>query len=1225
GPESIDMVEAHGTGTRLGDPIEFEALTRAFGTKKTGFCVLSSVKSNIGHVNVAAGVSSLIKAVLSLENGGLPPTLHFRKPNPGIDLAASPFVIRTKFTPWETNGHPRRCGVSAFGFGGTNAHFVLQEAPVLPAAKTTRPAHLIPLSARSPAALNKAAAALAVRLETHPGLPLADAAFTLAEGREEFKYRRAVVCRDVREAVSELKERGAGSTEARPDRSIVFLFPGQGVQYAGMGRELYLREPTFRLWLDRSAEILSPLLGEDIRRIIHPDSGDPGAAAELLRQTRFAQPAIFAVSYALARMWMDWGVKPAALLGHSLGEYTAACLAGVFSLEDSLTLVARRGEMMDRLPEGAMLAVSLSEEETLPFLDGELSLAAVNAPALCVISGPKEPVEDLRRKLEERNTSCRYLRTSHAFHSPMMEPLAEDYGRMLESVPRAAPRLPVFSTVTGGQAAPDDIVKTDYWIRNARQTVRFSEAVRAAAAEPGRILLETGPGRTLTQLARMNIAPAAGQVTACSLPDPKDKTPDTEFILGSLGSLWAAGMNVDWKGFYRSEPRRRVSLPTYPFERKRFWAEPTKPGPAPVSRFEQLNRKTKDPAGWFYTPTWKRASSPAPAPPAVGETEASSSWLVFLDELGLGETVVRRLRREGHSVAVVKAGRSYRRLGRDGFVVNPRSEDDYLSLCSDLRDRGRFPEKIAHLWNLTSAPAARRPANLADVDRALDLGFYSLVRLAQGFGKENIAREIRTFVVSNGLQDVTGSERIRPEKAPLLGPVKVIPQEYPNVKCCQIDLDVERPAEIRLPLVELILKELRSDIPDLLVAFRGGRRWVQDFEPLRPGRVPKETKLLKQDGVYLITGGLGGIGLTLAEYFAREAKARLILTGRTRLPARNHWARYLKAHPRTDQTGRRIRDILRLEGLGARVIYAASDAADEKKMTEKISRASARFGPIDGVVHAAGLPGEGILQLKKTEEAAKILAPKIHGTIVLDRILKKHRPEFIVLCSSVASVLGGIGLGDYSAANAFLDAYAMQGSRRGRRVVAVDWDMWGQVGMGLKTHMPDELKEWFRQELRNGLTTREGIDAFRRTLALTDSPNVIVSTRDLGVRVDLWIKREFIREKENSLRKNDEEPKHDRPDLETAFVAPETETEKKVAAIWRRLFGIARIGRRDNFYELGGHSLLATTLLSHLRREMGSQISIRDVLDHPTIADLCALIDRTAAKTKPGRAEGEAR
>ncbi len=1104
--------------------------------------------------------------------------------------------------------------MSAFGFGGTNAHLVLQEAPVFPTRSETKPAQVIALSARTAAALDKAAAALGSHLKTHPDSSLADTAFTLAAGREAFKRRRAFVCRDIEEAVAKLGPAGPASVEARTDRSVVFLFPGQGAQYIDMGRTLYEREPVFRLWLDRAAEILTPLLGTDIRRIIHPEGTDPEAAAALLKQTRFAQPAIFAVSYALARLWMEWGIKPAALLGHSLGEYVAACLAGIFSLEDSLTLVAKRGEMMDRLPEGAMLAVSLPEVETLALLGEGLSLAAVNAPALCVVSGPKEPVEELRLKLKSRDVACRYLHTSHAFHSSMIEPLREDYGRMLETIPRNAPHIPIISTVTGDWAAPEDIVTPGYWIRNARGTVRFAEAVRKATEEPGRILLEIGPGRTLAQLARMNTGPAAGLVVAGSLPDAKDRTPEMSVLLGSLGSLWAAGATVDWTGFFKNEERRRVSLPTYPFDRKRYWIDPPKTGVAPVSGFEQLNRKIADVADWFYLPTWKRSSPP---PPAADEKNCASSWLVFLDALGLGEALVRRLRREGHTVATVEIGRAFQRIGPNGYMIDPRREDDYVSLCAEIRARGSFPEKIIHLWNLSPAGATNRRTRLTDLDRALDLGFYSLLRLAQGFGKENITHEIRTFVISNGLQDVTGSEIIRPEKAPLLGPVKVIPQEYPNVKCCNIDIEAEGSADIRPPLVERVLTELRADIPDILVAFRGGRRWVQDFEAVRPGKVPKEAKLLKEKGVYLITGGLGGIGLALAEYFAREAGARLILAGRTRLPARRTWSRYLDSHPRTDKDGRRIRDILRLERLGAEVFYAAADVADEKRMTAEIARAVARFGPIDGVVHAAGLPGEGILQLKQSEEAGKILAPKIHGTVILDRILKNHRPEFVVLCSSIASVLGGIGLGDYCAANAFLDAFALRAGRDGRRVVSVNWDMWGQVGMGLKTHMPDELKEWFRQELRNGITTREGIDAFRRILARTEGSNVIVSTRNLGVRVDLWIKREFLREKENSLRKNDEEPKHDRPDLDTVFVAPETETEKKVAATWRKLFGIGRIGRRDNFYELGGHSLLATTLLSHLRRELGSNISIRDVLDHPTIADLCAVIDRGAAGTKP--------
>ncbi|HEX9668979.1 MAG TPA: beta-ketoacyl synthase N-terminal-like domain-containing protein, partial [Thermoanaerobaculia bacterium] len=546
-PETVTFVEAHGTATALGDPIELTALTEAFraGTDRAGFCALGSVKSNLGHTDAAAGVAGLLKTVLALENRELPPSLHFRAPNPKLGLPGSPFYVAAALAPWEPPvGTPRRAGVSSFGIGGTNAHLVLEEAPVPePGPRPSRPAQLLLVSAKTPAALEEATARLAARLDRADGWSdeeLADAAFTLQGGRKAMRHRRAVVCRGRAGAAAALRgadpwrlAAGACLGEVTP---VCFLLPGQGAQHVGMGKELYAAEPAFRDALDRCCELLAPELGLDLRALLYPPAGaDREDAARRLEQTALAQPALFAVEAALAELWASWGVRPRALLGHSLGEYVAAYLAGVFSLADGLRLVAARGRLMQALPAGAMLAVPLGEEEVKELLGkeegGGVSLAAVNAPSACVVSGPADAVDAFAARLAERQIAARRLHTSHAFHSAMMEPAVAAFRAVVETVPLRPPGLPYLSNVTGGWITAAEATDPGYWARHLRQTVRFGDGLATLLAGDPALVLEVGPGQTLSTFARRQ--PAAADRVVPSLPRAKDRRPELDTLLGA--------------------------------------------------------------------------------------------------------------------------------------------------------------------------------------------------------------------------------------------------------------------------------------------------------------------------------------------------------------------------------------------------------------------------------------------------------------------------------------------------------------------------------------------------------------------------------------------------------------------------------------------------------------------------------------------------------------------
>jgi acyl transferase domain-containing protein len=699
-PATISYVETHGTGTALGDPIEIAALTRAFraNTKKQGSCAIGSVKTNVGHLSTAAGVVGLIKTVLALKHKVIPASLHFEQPNPQIDFANSPFYVNSKLSDWPAGEHPRRAGVSSFGIGGTNAHVILEEAPPTETTKLSRPWQLLVLSAKTPSALETTTTNLAEHFKQHPEVDLADVAYTLQVGRRSFNHRRMLVCQGLEDAQGALETRNPHGvfTDVREsrDRPVVFMFPGQGAQYVQMAFDLYEAEPTFRAQIDLCSGLLTPHLGLDLRKVLYPILDQSEEANQQLQQTWLTQPALFVIEYALAKLWMAWGIHPQAMIGHSIGEYVAACLAGVLSLEDALALVATRGRLMQELPGGAMLAVPLPEGEAQLLLDRNLALAAINAPSLCVVSGPTAAVEALQERLTKQGVSCLRVHTSHAFHSAMMEPILDPFTQQVTAVNLRPPTIPFVSNVTGTWITAAEATSPSYWARHLRHTVRFAAGLDELLKEPDRILLEVGPGRTLTTLARRHPEEVPGRVVLSSVRHPQHQASDVAFILTTLGQLWLAGIPVEWSGFYAGQRRRRIPLPTYPFERQRYWVEPQKQENY-ASIHPRLLRKEPDIANWFYVPSWKRSVTPE----FLNHRELpnqQSCWLVFSDTSGLGSELIERLERGGQDVIQVTGGAQFAMLGECLYEINPREPEHYHALLKELRGLDKSLDQIVH-------------------------------------------------------------------------------------------------------------------------------------------------------------------------------------------------------------------------------------------------------------------------------------------------------------------------------------------------------------------------------------------------------------------------------------------------------------------------------------------------------------------------------------------------
>ncbi|MET9403014.1 SDR family NAD(P)-dependent oxidoreductase [Kitasatospora sp. NPDC002965] len=1147
GADTVDYVEAHGTGTPLGDPIEIAALTRAFreDTAATGYCAVGSVKGNIGHLDAAAGVAALIKTVLALRQEAIPPSLHFTKPNPELDLESGPFFVNDRLRPWPRGSRPRRAGVSSFGIGGTNVHLVLEEAPAerpspdadaeagpedrrTPSRESGAPAGpvLLPLSGRTPEAVEQAAHRLADHLEEHPGTLLDDVAHTLARRRRAFGRRRAVVGRDRAEAVAALRAVTAAGTAGTADGApVAFLFPGQGTQYVDMARDLYRHEPVFTAELDRCAELFAAELGADLRDSLFPRPGGAAEAEARLNRTEFAQPALFLVEYALARQWSAWGVHPQAMVGHSVGEYVAACLAGVFSVEDAVHLVAARGRLVQAMPAGSMLTVFLSEDELTPWLgdDGDgsaLALAAVNSTALSVVSGPTGAVDGLERRLRAAGIPCRRLHTSHAFHSATMDgavgPLVEE----VRKVRLNPPRIPFCSNVTGTWITDEQATSPEYWGRHLRQPVRFAEAAGLLLADPSRVLVEVGPGHTLGNFVREHRAWRDDRTVTGSLRHPHERTDDRVRLLEALGSLWSAGVPVDWAAVRPSEGRRVLRLPGYAFQRQRYWVDPDPAATTATTATTTPADGTADGAAvplgdWFRTPGWRRL-----APQSTGRRPGDGPeplWVVLGDDLGLGRTLARQLEDGGASVVRVGAEDGLRSRGERSWSLDPADRDHFAELLRSPDLRGAAALRIVHLFSLGGGPAdaldgARLDETRLDearLDEARRVGFDSLIALAQGIEDARPSVPITIDVLCRGVHSVTGDEPLQPENATLAGPCTVVPQELPDVECRLLDITGTDPAAPPDGSVRAVHDLLVRGTGERELALRGRHWWVRDFDAFRLGTDgsddPDDTNgtnvsegldgsddtarrpavaPLRDGGVYLITGGLGGVGLALAEQLARSVEAPVLgLLGRSDFPAEEDWAAWLETHGEQDPTGVRIRRLSRLRELGARVAVLRADVTDPEQTAARIAELRSAFGALNGVVHAAGAPSSGMIARKTREDADRVLAAKTRGTLLLDRLCEDDPLDFFLLCSSVTAVLGGPGQSDYAAANAFLDAFALSRRQQGRPVTSVAWGTWEGVGMAAGLLSRPGTVDPAGQDTGHPLLRRVGSEGTTRTYA----------------------------------------------------------------------------------------------------------------------------------------------
>ncbi len=1080
-PDTITYLEAHGTGTSVGDPIEVAALTQAFrtATSRSAFCHLGSTKPSIGHLDTAAGVASLIKTTKALQHKVLPPLANFEAPNPIIDFDATPFVVSNEARPWNvTPGTPRRAGVSSLGVGGTNVHAVLEEAPLRPA---TTPAgrdwQLLVVSGRTETAARAYGVALARHLarsiagrvdasetsaEPTPADDaalgeLADVAYTMQVGREAFAWRRAVAVRSAADALAVLSDDpGASAAHVGMRRTVVgtaaagsssppvvFMFPGGGAQYPGMGRDLYDAEPVFRRHVDECLTLLEPLLAmapvgrelpfADLRALMYPAPGTEDEAAVHLERATASLPAVWVTSYAMAQLWMSWGVEPAAMTGHSLGEYVAACIAGVLSLPDALSIVMLRARLFEQVSHGGgMLSVPLAVDEVRPLLPDVLSIAAVNSPTQTVVSGRAHDLAAFEQVLLEKEVEARRVNLAIAPHSAMLDEVLPAFRDGLRRITFHRPVRRFISNLTGTWITDEDAVDPEYWVRHLRRTVRFSDGLAELCTDASLVFLEVGPGQALGSFVRQQ--PSRPSAVLASLRHVDDDTADLQYTLTTLGRLWTAGVEIDWNAHHHG-PRRRVALPTYPWERQRYWIDPgvgrsgvANPGD-PLTRIPTID-------GWWSQLEWRAAPAPR-----IGATEPTS-WLVLADGDPLIERTMVALRAAGHRVIEVRPGERFERSENGhslaglatSFVLPPADRAGWSQLLAALTDEGGLPRHVLHSWLMHD----RR-----DADSAQARGLHTLIAMAQAFVDDDVTAPVELIVLTAGMQQVAAEPLRHPEHATVLGACRVIPREQPNVACRSIDVEATT-------TVEALITELTqggtgpagvtsSGATSQAVAYRGASRFAQEIAVVAGPRLVTDpaavagaagslhtaTGAVRPGGTYLITGGYGGLGLVVAEHLARTANANVVLVGR---------------HPRPTPG---------LEAARAEVLKVAADVTDVDALRRVVAETHRRFGPIHGVFHAAGVLDDGLLPSKTIAGVDAVLAPKVAGTLALDDALRDEPLEFMVLFSSTSALLGLPGQVDYAAANAFVDAYAAhrRGSDRPGSTVAIAWGAWRDRGM----------------------------------------------------------------------------------------------------------------------------------------------------------------------------------
>lgn len=1048
-PDSISYIEAHGTGTALGDPIEISALNQVFGSQKN-VCKVGSVKSNIGHLGSAAGVAGFIKTVLSMYHNKLPASLHFESANPEIDFENTSFKVNSELSEWQHQDYPVRAGVSSFGIGGTNAHIILEEYIKEPAVQAVNDLMeqqgpvLLTLSSSTEEALLKQTENLGEYVNNNPSVNIKDIEYSLHVGRRPLMRRLAIVANNKSEAVEALNslESPHRLMGTEKNNKIVFMFPGQGAQYVNMATQLYHAQKVYRSHVDECFALIEPEFSRQLQNILFDRDHQKN---DQINNTLYTQPLLFIIEYALARYLMHLGVKPWAMIGHSLGEYVAATLSGVFDLPVALKVIRKRAELMNSTEQGSMLSVLMDEKQLMPLLSDQLDIAAVNGHDSCVVSGKNDAIEAFKQHCHQHDIKCQPLDTSHAYHSSLMQPIVNAFERYLSEQPINVPEVPYVSNTSGQWIQTSEAQKPSYWAQHLRNAVRFADGLNTLMKEDNALFIEVGPSKTLASFVRQHNQANAHHRIINVLPSKKEQVDDHMVFLKSLARMYVFGVNVDWHN-YHSQPAQRVPLVEHVFNRTTYLPKAThKKSSSAVQRQHDFDQEKV----FLQVPHWQKdlqVKLNHIDEDSIQE-ELQQKWLVFSDDSRCCKGIIDQLTGLGKQVVIVTIGGKYARHNANEYSIEAARSHDYMALFKDLMRVQLLPHHILHCWTAEWSQNSNDKAS-----QAMDCGFYSLFFLAQAIGQLGIKQDIDIDVLSTDIHPVTGHEHIKPEKSTVLGAIRVINQEYSNLNCRNIDLSSTHYHHRKN--IKSLINECLSKKREQFVAYRDHKRWLRRFDVVENQGLSSEQsnqqlkKCLRPSGHYLMTGGLGGIALTLALTLAQEQKLIFSLMSRSPFPDQDQWDEWLDKNPEENTISKKIKTLQVIQQLGSEVFVVQGDIADRQQAMTAMSNAEKHYGEINGVIHAAGVPSGRAIQLKSQAQCEEVFSAKVDGTKILKQYFADKSLDFVCLCSSITSFLGGFGQIDYCAANAFLDACVTSDYFDNvEHVFSINWDAWKEVGM----------------------------------------------------------------------------------------------------------------------------------------------------------------------------------
>ncbi len=1190
---SLSYIEAHGTGTILGDPIEVQALTETFGPSEEKYCAIGTVKSNIGHLDAAAGVAGFIKAVLAIHHRQIPASVHFEKPNPKINFEEGPFYVNANLSKWDTSLQPLRAGVSSFGIGGTNAHVVLEEAPSIESVAESRDYQLLVLSAKTKNSLEGNTTRLAEYLRENKDSELADIGHTLQKGRVRFKYRKTLVCQSREEAIKKLTENEGvhhkkGHTQEEL-QNIVFLFTGQGAQYPGMYADLYKKENTFKETIDQCLELAQAHTSEDLKSLLLDATLDPAT----INNTKYAQPLLFIVEYALARLLIHWGIQPNYLHGHSIGEYVAACISGVFSLEDALRLVVRRGELMSKVEQGSMLSIAINEEQLQTILKKhpKIDLAVINSAKSLVVSGTHSDIDTFEAAVKAAGLSARRLHTSHAFHSSMMDAILTAFAQEVATVNIMEPQIPYISNVSGTFASYEEIKKPEYWTRQLRHTVNFLKGTETLLAQGSATFIELGPGRTLCNYVNDSERKKEHHRLVNIVRHAKQKENDQRYLIEKMGQLWSCGVNIDWDRYYEEENRKRVSLPTYAFEKTAYTVD--------VNAMELITEEiqqsplslSKNGRSYIHTPNWKRSIAPNQASELKTD---QASFLIITGEETFSEALIQQLQKSGQKVIQAKAATAFKQLEENCYEFDLTQPD---ALWEHF---GQTEQIIDHLIYCPTLTEEVEDIAYEKIDDKLQDGYLALSYLAKALANAEKQEQLNIFVAGNYLASLTEEETIDPLKATIHGPARVMPLELINVSCRVIDIPYpfrsKKEAKRYLTRFE---NEVFFSTDDPFVCYRFGERWVPVFDTIEEHEKISTGVSIASGGTYLITGGTGGMGLSVAHDLVRNHSANVILLHRSFFPAKSDWEQWLLEKGKDDSTSRKIKQLLEMENQGGQVALYQVDVSKEGQIAALASEIKDNYSPLNGLIWAAGeVDYGGVIQQREPESFVSYLTSKVHGLLLFEKYLAFEELDFIALFSSIGNDFYHEKFGQvaYNAANAFLENYPQYvRSKMDTHVFSINWCDWLNVGMTVKTI--SNLKNstdlrFINSQIAHGIYPEEGVSVFHRCVQ-NKITGCTVFNGDLSAAIKS-LKLKFKQSRKELFLQSE---------VDKALVKEEN-IETVLLQLFIDFFGDDEIQTDSDFFELGGDSLKGMVLLARINQKFASRLSLSDIYKYPTVRQI---------------------